>query len=495
MRGFGPPSALDRKRVGVLIAGETQNPPTMSFLHVQGREVVDEKGKTVILRGAGLGGVLNMENFITGYPGSEHGHHASMRAVLGDSAYERFFEKFVRAFWDPDDAKFFRSLGLNCLRIPFNYRHFEDDMNPFVLKHGAFEKLDWIVDTCAKEGIYTILDLHAAPGYQNQDWHSDNPTSHAFFWEHLHFQDRTVWLWKEISAHYKDNPWVAGYNPINEPADPQHVRLQTFYARLVEDVRHVDDRHILWLEGNTYAMDFSHFQEIYPNCVYACHDYSTFGFPFGKTYTGSADQRDKLRQQFQQKITFMKEHGTPVWNGEFGPVYANPIEDGPACDDINKARIAVLEEQLKLYDEESIHWSIWLYKDIGLQGMIHVSPNSLWLKTIGEFVQKKNKLMADAWGNRPNPQVVSLFQKLAEWIDSNSGAQEKYPDNWSSKQHLMRIVRNCYLSEGLQKEFASLFQGFSDAQLTACAESFSFANCVQRKELNAALSRAQGQAG
>lgn len=26
---------------------------------------------------------------------------------------------------------------------------------------------------CAKHGIYTIIDLHAAPGAQNTDWHSD----------------------------------------------------------------------------------------------------------------------------------------------------------------------------------------------------------------------------------------------------------------------------------------------------------------------------------
>jgi hypothetical protein len=34
------------------------------FLHVQGEKVVDGKGNTVILRGAGLGGWMNMENFM-----------------------------------------------------------------------------------------------------------------------------------------------------------------------------------------------------------------------------------------------------------------------------------------------------------------------------------------------------------------------------------------------------------------------------------------------
>jgi len=48
------------------------------------------------------------------------------------------------------DAEYFASLGLNCLRLPFNYRHFEDDMNPRVLKESGFKHLDRVVDLCAK---------------------------------------------------------------------------------------------------------------------------------------------------------------------------------------------------------------------------------------------------------------------------------------------------------------------------------------------------------
>ena len=40
------------------------------------------------------------------------------------------------------------------------------------------------------------------------------------FWQHKHFQDRAVWLWENLADRYKDNPWVAGYNLLNEPSDP-----------------------------------------------------------------------------------------------------------------------------------------------------------------------------------------------------------------------------------------------------------------------------------
>ena len=116
------------------------------FLHTQGDKVVDGNGEPILLRGAGLGGWMNMENFITGYPGHESQHRAAMLKVLGKEKQEFFFDKFLEYFFTEADAKFFASLGLNCLRVPFNYRHFEDDMNPRVLKESGFKHLDRVVE-------------------------------------------------------------------------------------------------------------------------------------------------------------------------------------------------------------------------------------------------------------------------------------------------------------------------------------------------------------
>lgn len=48
--------------------------------------------------------------------------------------------------------------------------------------------------------------------------------------------------------HYKGNTWVAGYNPLNEPTDEEHVRLIAFYERIEKAIRAVDPHHILFLE-------------------------------------------------------------------------------------------------------------------------------------------------------------------------------------------------------------------------------------------------------
>src|SRR5215813_5094386 len=106
------------------------------MLRVRGNQIVDSDGQAVILRGFGLGGWMNMENFITGYPGNEEAVRDAMRAVLGEKKYERFFDGFLDSFFSADDASFIQSLGLNLLRLPVNYHHFEDDMAPFEIKES-----------------------------------------------------------------------------------------------------------------------------------------------------------------------------------------------------------------------------------------------------------------------------------------------------------------------------------------------------------------------
>ncbi|MGP4015844.1 hypothetical protein [Saccharopolyspora sp. 5N708] len=115
---------------------------TLPWLHVEGARIVDEQGHAVVLQGVGLGGWLNMENFITGYPGPERLRRAALRSALGEQAYQRFFAEFLRGFFAEADAAHLASLGLNSVRIPVNYRHFEDDDRPFQLKESGFAELE-----------------------------------------------------------------------------------------------------------------------------------------------------------------------------------------------------------------------------------------------------------------------------------------------------------------------------------------------------------------
>lgn len=231
-------------------------------------------------------------------------------------------------------------------------------MNPRVLRENAFKHLDRAINVCAKHGIYTVIDMHTAPGGQSGGWHADAGSHIAYFWQHKHFQDSLVWIWEQIATHYRDHAWVAGYNVLNEPADPhsQHARLLAFYDRAYAAIREIDTRHILFLDGNTFAVDFSKFPEDagtrWANTAYAIHDYAIYGFPSSpEPYAGTEEQRSLLRNTYKRKREWMDLKGLCVWNGEWGPVYARKEYDGDETDAINERRYLVLKDQLEIYSK------------------------------------------------------------------------------------------------------------------------------------------------
>jgi endoglucanase len=451
-------------------------------LSVKGSEIVDGEGRRVLLRGFGLGGWMNMENFITGYPANEVAQREAVRTVLGDEKYELFFDRFLEHFFTEEDARFIRSLGLNLLRLPVNYRHLEDDMRPFEIKEEGFKHLDRVVDLCARHGIYTIVDLHALPGYQNQHWHSDNPTHKALLWKHKHFQDRTVNIWEAIAERYKNNPCVAGYNPINEPADPTEQMLMPLYRRLYDAIRAIDPDHILFLEGNRYSVDFHMFGEPWKNVVYTNHDYALPGFIDGGPYPGVSRgeyvDKEVLEKTFLKRSSYMLEHDVPIWVGEFGPVYKGEEQ-------ADAMRYQLLRDQLEIYNRHGANWAIWTYKDIGLQGVVYAAPDSQWVERIRPNLEKKARLGVDAWGGT-DAEIRYVMEPLERLF------AEEYPDYhpfpFGSQREIELLVRNILLAEPMLPEYAELFRDMSEAELDELMRSFVLENCVQRQELASILS-------
>jgi hypothetical protein len=139
----------------------------MNFLSTEGKNIVDQDGRVVRLRGTCVGGWMNMEDFVNGYSGAEHTLRHEMATVLGASRAEFFFERLLDQFFNESDFEYMRSLGTTVVRLPLNYRHFEDDRAPYVYKEAGFVRLDRVLGWCEKHGLYAILDLHAVQGWQN----------------------------------------------------------------------------------------------------------------------------------------------------------------------------------------------------------------------------------------------------------------------------------------------------------------------------------------
>ena len=448
-----------------------------NWLKVSGDQIVNLKGDTVCLRGFGLGGMLHMENFIDGYPSNEESMREGLLEVLGKEKYDLYFNTFYKSYFTEPDAEYVHSLGLNLIRIPINYHLFEDDMNPGIIKEDAFQYLDNVIELCAKNQIYTIIDLHALPGFQNQHWHSDNPTHKSLFWRHKDFQDRAVHLWEVIAERYKDQPWVAGYDLINEPADPTGKMVFPYYKRLKDAIRKVDPNHILFIEGNTYSTEFDMFTEIWDNVVYTNHDYAIPGFIDGGEYPGYSRgnyyDKDSLESDFLKKSEFMFSHHVPLWVGEFGPVYTGDPEK-------DEMRYQILKDQLAYYDKYKVSWCIWLYKDMGLQAIMHQNENTPYMKLVSSFLSRKNTLGADEWGST-DKNIRQVMEPIEELFKKEFSGYNPYPFGQQSQINL--LVRHILIAEALVPEYCNLFKDKSDEEIIALAQSFRFDNCVKRERL------------
>jgi endoglucanase len=446
-------------------------------LQVRGCEIVNGRGEVVRLRGFCLGGWMNMENFITGYPGHESGMRAAVNRVLGPGRTAFFFERFLHHFIGEDDLRFLKSLGCSVVRVPFNYRHLEFDDRPFVYRPEGFALLDRVIGWARDQGLYVILDLHAAQGWQSGGWHCDNSCQQPHFWGQQGFEDRVVALWEELARRYREEPFVAGYNVMNEPVAAEVTWLNRFYRRVTDAIRAIDPHHILFLEGNHFSQQFHELDPPFDsNTVYSSHYYMVPGLEDGE-YPGEFDGifygREQLRERYLERTAFMRQHRVPHWFGEFGCLYTGSA--------LEPSRLRVMADQLAIAEEQGDHWTIWTYKDIGKMGLVYADAESEWMQRTRPVREAKTALRCDSWIERHETQIEGLVQGIADYARTVAG---ELTGEWDHLTEMLRsTICDGLMSRTLLPAFAEQFRGMSESEIDRLMQSFALQNCVRREGL------------
>jgi hypothetical protein len=420
---------------------------------------------------------MNMENFMIGYPGHETGFRTAISNVLGEEKGRFFFDRLLHYFVRQDDLHFIKSLGCNVLRIALNYRHFESDATPFAYKSEGFKLLDKVVGWARELELYIILELHAVQGWQNGGWHCDNPDGTAHFWGQKHFEDRATSLWEEIAGRYLDEPFVAGYNLMNEPNTQNPEFLNRFYHRATNAIRAIDPDHIIYLEGNQYSQRFDQLEPPFDaNLVYSSHLYIPPGLDeveYPGEFNGVKYNRGWLKEFYLEQTSYTREHNVPHWLGEFGCVYSDP--------EFESSRLRLMSEYLDIIEEQGDHWTIWNYKDIGKMGIIYVDPDSEWMKRTQRVRVIKTKLRCDSWVERRSPQIDPQIEGLSAQIKTITKDQ---PGDWDRIDEFLGFaIGDRLISNMLLPAFAEQFKGMDESNIDEIMQSFAFNNCIQRDGL------------
>ena len=280
-----------------------------------GHAIVNEAQDTVLLRGMGLGGWMVQEGYMlqtSAYANPQWEIRQKIEETIGEEATEEFYDAWLQNHVQKSDIDSMKAWGFNSVRLPMHYNLFtlpiEEEPVPGEntwLEIG-FELTDSLISWCKQNEIYVVLDLHAAPGGQGYDAAiSDYNPANPSLWQSADNRNKMVALWKRLAEHYAEEDWVAGYDLLNEPNWdlPGNVAMRALYEEVTDSIRTVDPDHIIFIEGNWWANDFTGLTPPWDdNLVYSPHKYWS---------TNTAET-------MQWVTTMRNEHNVPLYLGESG---------------------------------------------------------------------------------------------------------------------------------------------------------------------------------
>ncbi len=338
--------------IAVLLVSNVSTSLTQGFLHSSGTKIVNANGQEIILRGIGIGNWLVNEGYMMGtsdFANSPTEIYNKISSLVGTANADTFFQVYRKNYVTRKDVEKITEWGFNSIRVPLHYQLFTPKDSPFVYINDGVMLIDSLLKWCGENHIYLILDLHCAPGGQNNINISDYQGSPSL-WESTLDQQRTINLWRMLAQYYANQQWIGGYDLLNEPAwdlPPSNKPLHDLYVSISTAIRQVDTNHILFVEGNWYATDFSGLTPPWDNnMVYSFHKYWN---------TNDASSINYL-------LSLRSTTNTPLWLGESGE---NSNEWFAAC--------------VNLIENNSIGWSWWPHKKFeSISGLLSVHQTSLY---------------------------------------------------------------------------------------------------------------------
>ena len=324
----------------IAVAGARAAAAGPDFIHAEGTRLVDAGGELFTVKGINLGNWLVPEGYMFKFMRARAPAEISgvIEALIGPEEASRFWTEFRNEYIAEDDIRFIKAAGFNTVRVPLHWRLFvEPGENEARFEGPGWSLLDRLVEWCRESGLRVILDLHAAPGGQTGVNHDDGFGFPLTFYV-PRYRRLTIELWRQLAAHYHDEPTILGYDLLNEPISPYsdeaylNPRLEPLYRDIVAAIRSVDPNHLVLLAGAQWSTSFAVFDRPFDgNAVYTYHKF------------WAKPTRDAL----QSYVNFSRQWNVPILIGETGEFN----------DDWNR-RFRELHERL------GIGWVFWPYKSL-----------------------------------------------------------------------------------------------------------------------------------
>ncbi|SEB00280.1 Carbohydrate binding module (family 6) [Pedobacter hartonius] len=372
-------------------------PAAAQGLHAEGTKIVNAKGENVILRGMGLGGWMLQEGYMLKINKESQQYRIRERIedLVGPEKTAEFYDLWLKNHTRKTDIDSLKAWGFNSVRLPMHYNLYTlaAEKEPVAGKNTwldkGFSMTDSLLAWCKANRIYLILDLHALPGGQGNDLNiADRDPSKPSVWDSEANRQKTVALWKKLAGRYVNEPWIGGYDIINEPnwgfenpAEDQHglkeqknAPLRKLMVEITEAIRSVDQKHMIIIEGNGWGNNYNGIMPAWDkNMILSFHKYWNYNDQ------ASVAHIVKMRDQYN----------VPAWLGETG-------ENSNVW----------FTDAIRLLEKNNIGWSWWPLKKIGFNNPSEIRSNPNY-NGITDYMNGK--------GNKPAAgKAYSGLMELAE---------------------------------------------------------------------------------
>ena len=358
------------------------------FAHTDHKQIVDAAGKPLLIRATNLGNWLVPEGYMwlfQGGPQSPSEIRVLVLELLGPEGSAAFWQKYRENYVTREDIALLHRAGFNAIRVPLHYSLFESD------DAEGFRLLDRLIVWSRAENLYVVLDMHAAPGGQTGT-NIDDSAGYPWLYQSPQEQEHLIAIWRRLAAHYREEPVVLGYDPLNEPIPPfprlapLNPSLEPLYKKLSDEIRKIDAHHILFLGGAQWDGNFSVFGKPFDaNTAYTFHKYWT------------ASDESVLRQY----IDFRVRYDVPIWMGESGEI-ANEW----------------IAQFVKGLEKNNIGWAFWPYKKMGKpSAIVSIIPPADWGKIV-EFAKLPRGTGHAEERLKARPEQETITRAFAELLEN-----------------------------------------------------------------------------
>ncbi|MEO6316112.1 MAG: cellulase family glycosylhydrolase [Chitinophagaceae bacterium] len=343
------------------------NAKAQGFLKASGKQIVNGNGENVLLRGIGLGGWMLQEGYMLGLTNKwqqQHEIRKHIEALIGKEGAQEFYDVWLANHTRRVDIDSLKAWGFNSVRLPMHYNLYTlpIEKEPIAGQQTWLEKgfamTDSLLVWCKANKMYLILDLHAAPGGQGNDLNiADRDPSKPSLWDSEANQQKMIALWKQLAARYAEEPWIGGYDIINEPnwgfadtVNDKHGQKETSNAplrKLMVDItaaiRAVDKNHIIIIEGNAWGNNYKGILPAWDkNMVMSFHKYWNYNNVESIAYL----------------LQYRNDNNIPVWLGETG-------ENSNTW----------FTNAIRLLEKNNIGWAWWPLKKLGFNNPLQIKTN------------------------------------------------------------------------------------------------------------------------